>query len=455
MKRETPAWLKRTQEGSWEPEILIAGIALVVLFQLPAKIHLGYEFIEDNTLTIFQFGNVDDAFFLLLETAVYWLIACLIVHLGLRSIWVSLVGLSYAFPEGINLKRLGLTTWFHNRLLRIPPYEDSVMRLEKISSVMYATAFLLMLTTVGISCYLIFWAGIISLFSALAPESIAIMPAVDTVILLIIIGVATPYLIDFLTIGWLKRTRFFTRFYRPIYIFMGYLTLAPLYRGLYYGLVSNLRRRYVIFGIIGFIIVTFFIVDALRGKFFFNKSELNSTPVGYTMFEGYYRDLNPEEPSRWATIQSSEIENGVIKIIFSHKAVFDNFIKSRCNLDEKIADRPDARSALILDCLADNVRLTIDSLPVKPTRWFFAVSPKSRQQGIGTWIRTDTISKGIHQLNVTVSNRYTEQHLVASIPFYNLSGKYFQDSDENVSIPGEGTVTDSIPMIKLPIKQDL
>lgn len=37
-EKDYPSWLKRIQEQSWEPEILISGIVLVALSQLPKAI---------------------------------------------------------------------------------------------------------------------------------------------------------------------------------------------------------------------------------------------------------------------------------------------------------------------------------------------------------------------------------------------------------------------------------
>ena len=455
MNKESPAWLKRTQEGSWEPEILISGISLIALFQLPALIHDAQIFVEDNTFAFFHYGNVDNSFFTLMETAVYWLIICLILHLGIRSIWVSFVGLSYAFPEGISFKGLKLTDFFKSRLLRIPSFEDSVIRLEKISSMIYATAFLLVLATIGVSFYLVFWVLLIVTFYPLLPDFVGSFSA-DSIVTILMMVIAIPYFVDFITLGWLKRFKLFSKIYRPIYIVSGILTLAPFYRGIYYGLVSNIKRRYIFAGMIVFIVVTAFIIGGLRGYSLFDRSTAIESTVGYTFFEGYYRDLNPEKPSRWATIGSSEVENGVIELIISHKAAHEEKIKANCDFNKRIEEGKESRSLILLDCLSSFVEVEIDSMQIEPERWFFADSPRSNQKGIATWLRTDTITTGVHQVNVYIYQEDTERKLVASIPFFNLSGKSFSKS-KTIELPeaNEAENLDSIPNINLPRAQDL
>ena len=455
MKKDTPDWLKRTQESSWEPEILISGISLIALFQLPDLIHKAQIFVEDNTFAVFQYGNVDNGFFTLMETAVYWLIICLILHLGLRSIWVSFVGLSYVFPEGISFKALKLSDFFKSRLLRIRSFEDSVIRLERISSMMYATAFLLVLATIGVSIYFSFWVILIVIFYPLIPDFIGSASA-DSIVSILMLVIAIPYFIDFITLGWLKRFKLFSIIYRPIYIVSGLLTLAPFYRGIYYGLISNLKRRYIFGGIVVFIVVTVFIISGLRGFSLLDRSTAIESTLGYTIFEGYYRDLNPETPSRWATIESSEVDNGIIELIISHKAANEEKIKANCDYDKRIEEYKESRSIILLDCLSNFIEIEIDSTKVEPERWFFANSERSQQKGIATWLRTDTITNGVHQVNVYLNQTDTVRKLVASIPFFNLSGKSFSKS-KTIELPeaNDADQQDSIPNINLPLEQDL
>lgn len=102
-----PKWLKRIQENSWEPEILLSGLVLIGLLQLPDKIRQLSLFFNAEVLS----GNLS-ALFVALEQVCYILIFGVIAHLFLRSVWVGMIGLSYTFPGGIKVDKLGFTEKF-------------------------------------------------------------------------------------------------------------------------------------------------------------------------------------------------------------------------------------------------------------------------------------------------------------------------------------------------------
>ena len=106
---EKPAWLNELQQKSWEPEILLSGIVLYGMFQIPDLLDSFLEFGNDNL-----FGSTTDLdnFVSSIKVALYWLIGTLILHLISRGIWVGMVGLSYTFPNGINRDRLKMSGKF-------------------------------------------------------------------------------------------------------------------------------------------------------------------------------------------------------------------------------------------------------------------------------------------------------------------------------------------------------
>lgn len=117
---QVPSWLTSIQEKSWEPEILISGIALLALTQMPRLLDQLHIFLQERSLQLFFFGNLDDLAISLLKASTYWLIIGLIVHLLLRSVWVSFIGLSYTFPSGVQPERLRFQPFFQNAVADIP-----------------------------------------------------------------------------------------------------------------------------------------------------------------------------------------------------------------------------------------------------------------------------------------------------------------------------------------------
>jgi hypothetical protein len=94
-KKKAPKWLRELQLRSWEPEILLSGIVLYGMFQVPDLLDQAYFFFRTN---IFDAGDVENLI-ALLKVATYWLIFGLILHLISRGIWVGMIGLSFTFPK--------------------------------------------------------------------------------------------------------------------------------------------------------------------------------------------------------------------------------------------------------------------------------------------------------------------------------------------------------------------
>ena len=99
---KTPEWLKRTQEKSWEAEILLSGLVLFALMQIPGMMdqieHFFYIKLKNP-----RYYLIPSEFF---SIAIEVLISGFIIHLIFRGIWVGLVGLSYVYPAGADIYKL-------------------------------------------------------------------------------------------------------------------------------------------------------------------------------------------------------------------------------------------------------------------------------------------------------------------------------------------------------------
>jgi len=431
-KKIIPRWLQRTQENSWEPEILISGIVLLALTQVP-------RLLDDLLLSLeiwtFNFsGNVDDKLFGLLKAATYWLILMLIVHLTLRSIWLSFVGLSYAFPNGINFDKLRFQPSMNQKLQNYQGFEGSVMRLERICSMIYSIAFLLVMATISALVYFTVMTVVAVIFVHLFQEDLSTDSALDQVMTFIVIFTGLPYLIDFLTLGSLKRIRWFWRIYRPIYLFMSVITFASLYRGIYYGLVSNINRWILITGLLIFISFTTWRVQSEGDNLFDNTTLLNSQSTSMSADEGYYRDKNPKRLSIWAHIQSTVIENDVLELFVVHKRFAEGQIIRLCpDYEEMLSDAN--QRALIDDnsslqtlredsinfhCLTSFYSIEIDGLDFPVEQWHMHKMSELNQQGILTWLDIQLLERGQHTLSLYVHSD-DEKSMVANIPFFKNS----------------------------------
>lgn len=247
-EEESPAWLLRVQEQSWEPEILVSGIVLYGLFQVPELIEQLHHFLNHFSFEVFSGGTVDTTMLSALKVANVWLVGGFMTHLFLRSIWVALVGLSYVYKNGVDIERLKMKEPYNRVIFKDASYLRNIVRLEEICSTTFAISFLLFMLILGGLFFLGVVVAILSLWLHFFPEQNNFSWVDPT---LSIIGVV--YLLDFLTLGLFKRIPYFSRVYFPIYRVMSFLTLSPLYRKIYYGLISNHKTWKSVLAILIFI----------------------------------------------------------------------------------------------------------------------------------------------------------------------------------------------------------
>ncbi|MEP1955526.1 MAG: hypothetical protein ABJJ26_11365, partial [Algoriphagus sp.] len=146
-KQEDLTWLENLQRNSWEPEVIISGITLAFLFVFPAKV---YEF---SAYLIQEVGTgyiVSWLILIYLTTVVNVFKIFFVAHLALRFVWAGLLGLSFAFPEGVIHQRLFKSEQGFN--YQNP--NEMVLKLERICSTTFAYPVSMLITFLIITIYL-------------------------------------------------------------------------------------------------------------------------------------------------------------------------------------------------------------------------------------------------------------------------------------------------------------
>jgi hypothetical protein len=411
-------WLKRRQELSWEPEILISGIVLYALFQLPDWIDRFQQFLNNWSL-LFYFGMVDETVAAILKTSVYFLISGLVINLVFRSIWVGMIGLSYVFPKGIHIEKLKLIDFFETRVRKLKSYPEAVRELDRVCSTIYSATFLLFMATLGVTLFLF---GITLL--AVLPLKLHLISIhtfsnhADLFLLIMVLVFGLVYFLDFVTLGWLKRIKWLAVVYRPIYVCMSVVTLAPLYRGIYYGLISNFNRWKIGGAAVIYVVLFFVIVNHQRGgSLFFDGEKLHKNSLGVTAYDGYYRDMNPKKHSSWISIQSMKIGTEPIEVFLPYKNAFEDSIVSRFSRKFGIERREILeKDSLALASIRDYFSFRLDGKKLPEVDLFFINWSTMEKKGLIGFIPTDSLSAGNHYLELWVNNE--EPVLGAKVPFF-------------------------------------
>ncbi|MFT6129007.1 MAG: hypothetical protein ACJATN_000726 [Neolewinella sp.] len=133
-------------------------------------------------------------------------------------------------------------------------FDRYVDRLDKAASLVFAFTFLLIAILFGIISYILVYMGFFALMMQLFN---VIGSGIAAVLFFPYALVGLLYLADFLSSGAFKRGG--EAFYFPIYRVMGWLTLARLYRPLYYALISNKWGKRLILAMVPYVLLLVFL----------------------------------------------------------------------------------------------------------------------------------------------------------------------------------------------------
>lgn len=415
-----PKWLQELQHKSWEPEILLSGIVLYGMFKVPDLLD---DFLAFFKLNVFGNSQDIDNLVALFKMGIYWLIGGLILHLICRGIWIGMVGLSYTFPEGIRKEELNYQSKFKDKMNHIPSYEKIVIRLEKVCSSLFSISFMLFMSLIG--GYLYFFVLIIIPFTFcylvldLGFEGTSF--DVFEVYVLVVVGVGLVGLLDFVSLGYFRRFKYFTKVYWPVHKFISALTLSRFYRPIYYGVVTHFNKWAF------FVFLLFFTIISIAGAGSITDTNHPGDPYsqltlwgngqGYVVYSGNYDDQNQDNPSIRAHIPSDIITGDVLKVFVVANIVLEESMMEFTSLDSLQEIYPDTSSlALKLMVIDAYYEVQIDGAEIDVESWFFNYKERTSQRGFVAYLDISHLAEGQHQL---VLFRATGGNIpYATIPFY-------------------------------------
>jgi hypothetical protein len=144
---EELTWLKNLQRNSWEPEVIISGLSLAFIFAFPAQVYdFSVKLTQDFGLEFT--GAYLVLIYLTMTIGVFKIF--FISHLVLRFTWAGLLGLSYAFPDGvINENLFKRSREYHYR-----KPQQMVLKLERFCSMAFAFPMMMGIIFSGFTLYL-------------------------------------------------------------------------------------------------------------------------------------------------------------------------------------------------------------------------------------------------------------------------------------------------------------
>lgn len=416
-----PEWLKETQLKSWEPEILLSGIVLYGMFQVPDALD-SFLFFFDNE--VFNYINAMELFIAIMKVGVYWLIVGLILHLICRGLWIGLVGLDYSFPKGIQFDKLKFQPKFLEKVKEVPPFEAIILKLEHICSFIYSVSFLLFMSLVGTCIYttvlILLPMSVVMLTADLRDESLveALNAYAQYVLLFGLLGV-----LDFVTMGFFRRFRIPAFVLWPIYRLFSFLTLAKYYRPTYFARVTNLNRWWLFLFLLVFTFLSYVGIGADQSggpRDTFSLIDVWSFRDGDESFEGHYQDKGSDNPSIRMQIPSDIIRDDVLRVFIPARINVEDSLKKFMNYDS-ILDLPSDSLNLgqyYLSQISKFYRISVADSTFE-TKMYFQVANSTKQRGYLTYLNVGYLSEGLYEIHLEGPSEMYEEPF-AIVPFYKL-----------------------------------
>ena len=422
-------WLDILQQESWQLELIISGFAIYGLFMVIEPIELANQQAQND-------GNMYQVFiFQGLIISWYILTINLIAHVILRGLWIGAIGLRYVSGE-IEYDDLKYSDKFKRHLLkRVGSFDNYVATLEKYCSIIFAITFLLVFYLLGlllvaaIFTMIGFWIG--------SDDTSSWVRNFVAIPLVIFMGIGSFLtFIDFATQGWLKKKKWTTFFYYPVYWLFKYFTLSILYRPMVYNFLdTKFGRR------LSMLIVPLYLGIGILSATGFSTSnyiEKDMASNSFTANVNNYTDLIIENNSfaDRVAIPSKVINTPYLDVFVEYGSSIEDDV---FYFNEDLAPEDDRRGLFsdifsegtvpwsergkllgdYMETLEDMYLIKIDSTEFKPQ---FVITQNARDQlGLQTVLDLNEMDSGKHVLKITRKDHRDEEvyhRVIITIPFW-------------------------------------
>ena len=269
----------------------------------------------------------------ILMLSCYALIISLVVHILARGFWIGLIGLRSVQPQ-VDFKRLRYAPRFESHLKeKLPTLDRLLIRLDRISSAIFSFTFLIICMLLSIVAWFIVTLPIQYAVNELSagyddPLLYRILNYMAVLVMLLHTVASLLYMIDTLWIGVIKRIKWFSKIYKPIYQYANFITLSFLYRSVYYHLVGYLGvwKSRVLFHTFIFAMLLSPFIRFDQEIFYPDQSPDNE------VFSYYYDDMRGKsEEIKDAAIHSSIVQGNALPLFLRYSTYQNETLLHICD----------------------------------------------------------------------------------------------------------------------------
>ena len=426
--------LKKLQEESWQLELIISGFAIFGLFTAYPTIA---ERVEESGSTKQVYNFV---IFFVAQISCGILIFNLLLHVLLRGLWIGTLGLRYVSGD-IEYEELKYSEKFTNFLKKkVGSFDKYIATLENYCSIIFAISFLLIFYVLALTFTIIVIAliGNYVIGNESLPDWLRYFVGIPLLIFFLI-GMLLSF-IDFVTLGFLKKKKWISKIYFPIYFIYSFITLSFLYRPLVYNFLDHKFGRRLSFTLVPI----YFLILLGTSLKYTNSNYLDEDMSSSTISANNenYEDLIKANNAfvKNPIIQSKVIQDNYLKIFIPYSENIEDYIFA---FNEDLKPENDIRglgseiniNETFNSSKRDSIRKeylktfnTIYSLFIDSTKYesdFIIGNSLKNKLGFETYIGIDSLETGKHLLKINRMRKRQEDTVnlnVARIPFW-----YFKD----------------------------
>lgn len=396
--------LSRRTTPTWEVELLISGVAVFAMLQLPGWLDDQVFALEPRLDDDWRMVMVLSYFYA--KSAAVVLAATFAMHLLLRAQWIALVGVHSVYPQGIQLERLRMGPIQRAiEAQRQGTTEAAIERADNRSSVVFAIGVSVALITITV-CVVVF--GVL-LLATLATKGLhwQVQP------IWLMFGTFAAFMLPFVFAAYLDQhlpngIRPGTQAHGILVRVLRFYTRAGMSRSnnrIVAILGSNGGDRRMLATTFGVMLASIIGVctayevmrtDSLIGSYsgFPDAGALAVNPAHYD---------DQRDPARDKTrpyLQSAIVTGPYLKLVVPYQPRRDEAaMRNRCS-DKTRGLEGDALAKAQLACLQELHRVTLDGKPLAHLRYEIASDPRTDLPALLAMIDVRELPQGRHELRV-------------------------------------------------------
>jgi hypothetical protein len=417
-EKEGKGWLNRVAEQSWEPELLISGLAIYATLQLPEVFESALYYYQYNLQTSNGFIDMGLPTVIIASVvnAIKLLNYAFILHFIIRAFWVGVIGLNSVFPKGIQYDKLQYSGFYQKEMeKRIGQSGDFLMATDRLASVIFSVTFTVSLLLFAIGfLYSVFFL-FMNVMKMILPENIyeiyssIFLGLLFSVLILVAVLSVVLNMERFRSnekitkwhflISWYSSTTLFPFVFKPFqYLLLNFMSNIPLKK--YYTYSALFFLAFMCMLLVS--TVKYSGIDTFTTRSYFSTRS----------FEGVYNNNNYDvsltaDRVNYPVMDKKIYEAGSYAEVFlPYPKMLDTKLKAFCELEEPADslfrfERRAIANKTRLACVNEYFSFALnDSLPLN-SELMFTTYLKTDQHGFGgkLWL-DDTLNIGKYTFNI-------------------------------------------------------